>query len=365
MIDVSTRDLVSVAVPAYNAAGTIVDTIRSVCAQSYPDLEIIVVDDGSTDETAAKVDRLALEDSRIQLLRRRNGGVARARNVALAAAKGAYICFLDADDLLHPDKIALEVAALRHAGPEVGMAYSWFWRIDEQSRLLPDPPVCHDFFGEAFAACLLQTFVLAPTFRAEAIRAIGGYTEDVRIDGCEDLDCYLRLSEHFDVVNGPRVLIGYRQSRLSKSRDVKAMRSAFGIVMARARRRHPELPARIFHAAEALCYLYHAKRAGRDGIWSEVAACLTRAFIKNPVLTVEVALEHLFPRKPAPAAGLIGQPFLPPPPELDRFKPAEASPLRKRLKAYASSLAIQRPHRVSEAGETVPAARENLPGRVA
>ncbi|MEN3365124.1 MAG: hypothetical protein V7606_2398, partial [Burkholderiales bacterium] len=96
---------VSVIVPAYNAAATIERTISSVLNQTYSDLEILVVNDGSTDETTALVQRIAEVDRRIKLLQKANGGLVSARNHGIAHASGEFIAPIDADDLWHPEKI--------------------------------------------------------------------------------------------------------------------------------------------------------------------------------------------------------------------------------------------------------------------
>lgn len=166
--------LVSVLIPAYNASSTIVETLESVRAQIYPHFEIIVIDDGSTDDTAAIVESFARGDRRIRLVRKPNGGLPSARNAGIAVARGAFE--VDADDLWQPDKLAAEVAAMRRLGASVGMVYCWGWRIDERSRLLPGGFICHAYEGEAYAALILQNFVVSPVYRAEAIRASAATT---------------------------------------------------------------------------------------------------------------------------------------------------------------------------------------------
>jgi glycosyltransferase involved in cell wall biosynthesis len=97
--------LVSVIVPAFNAATTLAEALGSALAQTYKNIEILVVDDGSTDATAAIAREFAAADGRVSLVRRSNGGIAAARNSGIAVSKGAYIAPLDADDLWHPTKI--------------------------------------------------------------------------------------------------------------------------------------------------------------------------------------------------------------------------------------------------------------------
>src|SRR6266849_4344194 len=110
--------LVSVIIPAYNEAATVERTISSVRNQTYSDLEMQLVDDGSTDETAAIVQRPADIDHRITLLRKPNGGLVSARNYGIAHAGGEFIAPIDADDLWHPDKIEKQMVVMRDRGDQ-------------------------------------------------------------------------------------------------------------------------------------------------------------------------------------------------------------------------------------------------------
>lgn len=109
--DKPTLPLVSVLVPAYNRADTIAETLNSLILLSYPNLEIVVVDDGSTDATAQVVARYA---GRVRYVRQVNGGLASARNRAQREAHGKYLAWLDADDIAEPERIALQVVASRN-----------------------------------------------------------------------------------------------------------------------------------------------------------------------------------------------------------------------------------------------------------
>lgn len=349
-------ELVSVIVPAYNASSTVVETLESVRVQTHPQFEIIVIDDGSTDDTAAIVESFTRGDRRIRLVRRPNGGLPSARNAGIAIARGAFIAEVDADDLWQPDKLAAEVAAMRRLGTSVGMVYCWGWRIDERSRLLPGGFICHAYEGEVYAALILQNFVVSPVYRAEAIRAIGGYDEGLR-DGCEDLECYLRLSERFDIAHVPRIFYGYRQARQTMSRKLDRMRAAFLAVMGRARRRHPELPAWLFRIADANFCLHNGKRSVNDRRWGTGAAYLGRALCRAPVFSLEAALGRLLHEDGVSPdlADLAWRPFLPPPPGLQAFRPPEPSPFQRRLGSYARSLAIDRRARPEPGGGTRPA----------
>lgn len=125
--DESPRPRVSVVVPTYNRARYIVDALDSVFAQTFRDIEVIVVDDGSTDDTA---ERLAPYAGRIEYVRTANQGPARARNEGMGRARGEYIAWLDSDDLYYPFKLELQVEILDRC-PDAGFVYSEFTAFDD------------------------------------------------------------------------------------------------------------------------------------------------------------------------------------------------------------------------------------------
>ena len=114
--------LVSVIIPAYNAQRFVRTTLLSARAQIYTDLEIIIVNDGSTDETADIVESMAKTDKRIRVVYQTNSGLAAARNRGIAEARGDYIAPLDADDLWHPQNIARQIEAIMGGGPRVAVS---------------------------------------------------------------------------------------------------------------------------------------------------------------------------------------------------------------------------------------------------
>ena len=254
--------LVSVLVPACNAAATIGETLASAAAQSHRELEIIVVDDGSTDATAGIVRQAAQTDARIILVQQANAGVAAARNAALGRARGACIAPLDADDLWHPDKIARQLARLEQAGPGVGLVYCWSVDIDERSIIIDRRLDLDRFEGDVYAALVLANFVgnaSVPLMRKSAIEAVGGWDSELRrnnAQGCEDWQAYLRLAERVEYALEPAFLVGYRQAASAMSRQVSRMQRSYRLVLAEAKRRHPELPARLFRWSAAAFDFY-------------------------------------------------------------------------------------------------------------
>ena len=219
---------VSVVVPAYNAGKTLDETLRSVRSQTHQALEIIVVDDGSTDDTAAVAQRHADADPRVRVIRQANGGVADARNTGWQAASAEIIALIDADDLWAPEKIQLQLQALTRGGPEVGFVYCFFIRIDAESmmsrRWNPEP-----YAGAVLDQILQDNFVgngSSMLVRREIIERCGGFDSSLRAAGAQGCDDYLfccRAAEicHFAVV--PEFLVGYRETPGSVSSKVTKM----------------------------------------------------------------------------------------------------------------------------------------------
>jgi glycosyltransferase involved in cell wall biosynthesis len=223
-----TEALVSVVVPLFNAAPTVARTLRSVTAQTWRDLEIVVVDDGSNDDGPARVLAYAQTDDRVRLVRQSNGGVARARNRGAAEARGDFLAFVDADDLWAPDKIALQMAAMREGKDEVGLVYTWSALIDRDDRIysLEHRPTAE---GRVFRNLCRSNIVgngSSPLIRRAAFDRVGGYDPSLRdrgAQGCEDLMIYLRIAEHYAFRVVRRHLTGYRVTHGNMSSDALGM----------------------------------------------------------------------------------------------------------------------------------------------
>jgi glycosyltransferase involved in cell wall biosynthesis len=239
--------LVSVIIPAYNAVRTIERTLKSVQNQTYTNLEIIVVDDGSTDETPLLIQRLADLDHRIKLLRNANGGVSSARNYGIRSARGEFIAPLDADDLWHPEKLAKQVTAMRDS---IGAIYCWSRVIDDQDRVLYDLAPC-SLRGDVYTALITTNFLHSSTLliRRSSIEEVGGY--DQTMSYCEDFKFNLELAERYDFDLIPEFLSGYRLHEGSLHRNLDALLNAHKVVVKWARARHPELPGTLFRWANA------------------------------------------------------------------------------------------------------------------
>lgn len=184
---------VSVIIPTYNRARLIGEAIASVLAQTYADFELIVVDDGSTDDTEMVVREFT--DSRLIYVKQENRGRSHARNRALNLARGRYIAFLDSDDLYLPDKLALQVRYL-DSHPRVGMIYTSAYCIDYSGNALHEKYVA-SVSGKIYKsiAFFRPVTITLPTVmaRRELFSKAGGFDE--RMYRFEDTDMWRRLSK--------------------------------------------------------------------------------------------------------------------------------------------------------------------------
>lgn len=248
---------VSVIIPAWNAEGTLAETVGSAASQTHAAIEIIIVDDGSTDRTSAMAEGLCAQDSRISLVRQPNGGVAAARNAGLARARGHWAAWLDADDLWHPEKIARQLAAARAAPSPPAFVYTGYRMIDEAGAIMPLPRTLADMSGETLCRQIATTYftnvssLMAPVALA---RACGGHDPLLRaegIEGAEDLLLQLRLALRGPALCVPEALVGYRMHGANMSRAIaRAARSnlrALDLIAAEA----PDVPEWVFALARA------------------------------------------------------------------------------------------------------------------
>jgi glycosyltransferase involved in cell wall biosynthesis len=175
---------VSVIMPAYDAQAFIAEAIESIRIQDGVDLEIIVVDDGSTDGTRAIVERIAQQETRLRLLTSPHAGVAKARNLGLAAARGKVITFLDADDLYPPGRLVRQLKILAAASDTLMvMGEILIFRKLQDWAPAPGSP-SRRIFGIKLDACL---------FRRELFDIVGAFDE--QLEAAEDTDLLLRISE--------------------------------------------------------------------------------------------------------------------------------------------------------------------------
>jgi glycosyltransferase involved in cell wall biosynthesis len=294
--------LVSVILPVYNGEASIGATLESALRQTYRNIEVIVIDDGSTDRTPAVVEERAAGDTRVQIIRQTNGGVAHARNRGLAAARGEFIAPLDADDLWDPTKVERQVRRMGEAGGETGLVYCWWVWIDGEGAVLDRSPRWH-VEQDALAMLLQVNFTgnaSVPLYRRHVLEHIGGYDEKLaeqRGQGCEDWDVALKVAERYPVAVTPEVLVGYRRRHNSMSTSCGVMWRSQMLVTQELRRRRPALAARLFQRSADQFALYLAGvsfwsgsyvraigwglRAWRSGLAFQVLPHVLRVFARR------------------------------------------------------------------------------------
>lgn len=222
---------VTAVIPAYNMAAYVERALVSAIGQTYPNLDILVIDDGSSDETASIARRIAGEHPHVRVVTTDNAGVAAARNLGTQMADSLYVAYLDADDLWHPLKIEKQVEALGAHGhsPEWSSCYTLHRMIDRFDTVIDDAPSSHER-GDFFEEHLVWNPVgngSSLLVRRDLALAVGGFSSDYAkagIGGCEDLEFQLKLLGRSKMELVREFLVGYRLHTAQMSGDIVMMR---------------------------------------------------------------------------------------------------------------------------------------------
>jgi glycosyltransferase involved in cell wall biosynthesis len=327
-----TENLVTVIVPAYNAAQHLRHTLESIRRQTYPSIEVLVVDDGSTDATPDVAAEFARLDPRFRTIRQANAGVGAARNTAIRHARGEFIAPVDADDVWYPRKLEKQVACMRVGGDAVGLVYCWYVRIDDEGREIGYSTRV-DIEGWIREAMVFRNFVgnaSVPLIRARVLEDVGLYltrAEQGGSQGCEDRDLNLRIAERAEFRVVPEYLVKYRQRKTAMSANPRGMRGSFRVVTRRAKDRNPDLPRRLFRWSRGAFHAYQMRKCYRLGNYGGCLRCIGFAALADPVMLLDVKLHSLLVRAAIKAALRL-------PPDLrrrwreggTRHSPALASP---------------------------------------
>lgn len=242
--------LVSVIVPCFNQAAYVAKAVGSALASSHRLLEVIVVDDGSSDDPASAL-RIFADDPRLRLLRQPNAGVAAARNLAIAQARGDWFHFLDADDWIDPDMLSSLVAEFA-ADPRLGMAYCDITHVDDAGHRVDDYSVGHareELDGDLLPSLLLGGYFppVCMVVSRKAIDAAGNF--DPPLGGCCDWDLWARIAAlGFTARYVDRKLAFYRLHDSSMSQDVAHMTRTMRHALEKLLRHYPDRAAEAIHA---------------------------------------------------------------------------------------------------------------------
>jgi glycosyltransferase involved in cell wall biosynthesis len=275
--------LVSVIIPTYNRSKLLQIAVESVLAQTYPKIEVIVVDDGSTDDT---VETMAQYARSVTYLRQINQDVAAARNTGIRAASGEYLTFLDDDDLILPTKIERQVQILA-SQPAVGLVHCGYYHIDEAGNRVDKMVFLPE--GEVLKELVCRQFIWAgaPLLRRQCIERVGPFDEDIPAISA-DWDMWLRIAQAgylFACVQEP--LGAYRIQRGSMLADVARLEQATVAIFDKVFARPASLPADVVavkNQAYGIWRLWIGCRYYAAGRWDDARRNLSEAFILHPQL---------------------------------------------------------------------------------
>lgn len=223
------RPTVSILMPVFNAAPYLAEAIESAMQQRYRSFELLIVDDGSSDDSGEIAMRYSRQTpDRVRVLRQANAGLPTARNRALAMARGDYFALLDADDRWRPEHLDVAMAAF-DADPDLGLVHANIRRIDAYGQPIDVPHRLWNQQSDAYVALALRReHVACPTavFSRDCVRCVGDFDTQFTGLGCEDRDLWLRIAERYRVRYLDVVVADYRVHANSMSRQQARMASA-------------------------------------------------------------------------------------------------------------------------------------------
>ncbi len=228
------RPIVSVVIPCYNTQEYLAETLDSAIAQTLSDIEIICVDDGSTDDTPKILKQYAANDKRIKVITQKNSGVVTARNVAIAAARGEYIYTLDSDDIITPDCLEKLYAAMTAGkGDVITSRVIMFSDNTRGEFILPKPTKSNMVINN----CLVN----AALFRKKDFEETGGFDPAFN-DGIEDYDLWMNFmfKHNKKIYRVPEILFYYRSKPKSASRNSQGA-SKYHLLRKYMKKKYPEM----------------------------------------------------------------------------------------------------------------------------
>jgi glycosyltransferase involved in cell wall biosynthesis len=221
---------VSVILPTYNRANLLPRAVRSVLNQTYKDFELIIIDDGSTDNTVDIVK--SFDDPRISYIKlEKNKGAPAALNIGIDRARGQFIAFQDSDDEWHREKLSRQVAAFKDAANEVGVVYSGMWRISDDKRTFVPGDDISKKEGDIHESLLSANFIGPPAamVKKECFSKVGVFDESLPC--IEDWELWLRLSKCYHFIYLPEPMVNAYYSPDSTSIDYEKLPVAFELLL--------------------------------------------------------------------------------------------------------------------------------------
>jgi glycosyltransferase involved in cell wall biosynthesis len=279
--------LLSIVIPAYNVAPYVSQAVYSALEQSLRDIEVIVVDDGSTDGTSQILDEIsrACDDPRLRIVRQANGGLSAARNTGIRNARAGYIGFLDADDIWAPEKAELQVL-LMQSDPTIGISFSYSEYLTEDGRHTDSilfaekmEPSLHDMIRRNHAGN-----GSTPIVRRECFEIAGLFREELK--SCEDYEMWCRIlwitPYRAACLAKPLTFYRLRESSLSFN-SLKFVENADRAI-ACLRDAMPNLPERVINSGHAEHYRIAAWKAVSSGRHMDALRLLAKGLSLKPML---------------------------------------------------------------------------------
>jgi glycosyltransferase involved in cell wall biosynthesis len=219
---------VSIVIPAYNAMAYLPATVATVLQQTFSDFEVLIINDGSTDQITSWA--AGLTDRRLRLITQVNQGLSAARNAGITQAQGDYIAFLDADDLWVPSKLAKQVACFER-DPAIGLVYTAVLFVDCQGQST-GRVMASDLTGNVWSELVKRNAIDCPSsvmVRRECFDRVGLFDRTLR--SIEDWDMWLRIAAEYPLAVIPEPLTHYRQVPNSMSKNYQVMEASFKAVI--------------------------------------------------------------------------------------------------------------------------------------
>ena len=294
----SSNPLVSVVIPLYNSELTVLESIHSVLGQTYSNLEILVVNDGSTDDGPRLIE--SIDDSRITIIHQKNRGLAGARNTGIRSASGSIISFLDSDDTWYPSKIQKHVEHLKNS-PSVGISYSGSEFIDARSKSLgiyqsprlynisPELILCRNPVGNGSCVVVRRQVLDDIRYTADYYGYQEEYWFDEELRQSEDIECWLRMAvKSLYIFEGlPDILTKYRIHSGGLSADLDKQFASWQAFLEKASLYAPSLVQRAGCRAKGYQLRYLSRRAINEGIGKDGIRLMLLAMKCYPAILVE------------------------------------------------------------------------------
>ncbi len=275
--------LMTIVMPAYNASRYLSESIESVLNQTFNDFQLLIIDDGSTDNTSDIARRYCQQDSRVKLVSQTNQGVSVTRNKGIGLTDSKLIAFLDADDKWFPDKLASHIA---HFNENINLGISFakieFLTADGKHTGHVSSASLNQLKAEHFLYENPTITVSNLVVRREVFQEITPF--DRNMNYAEDLDFLLRVicSDRWHIEGINKVLMGYRASESGLSSNLERMEEGWEVLISKARKYNPDLVERHYLKARSTHLRYLARRAFRLHLPSQVAAnYMTRALLSD------------------------------------------------------------------------------------